>query len=147
MIKPYYCQMYYRWHINDIIIHKVIYIYMQNVCTQKFFVVNIKQNIKRYYTHCTYYYLSKGILYCELCISWNNTELLILIVLFCYMLCCCIWWLQDNFKTGNVIQLVSQSSGHSLQVVVGPAGQLVVDGMGPEGPTVYHGEGQLQWNL
>jgi hypothetical protein len=48
--------------------------------------------------------------------------------------------LQDNFKTGNVVQLVSQSSGHCLQIVMGPMGQLVVDGMGPEGPTVYHGK-------
>lgn len=44
----------------------------------------------------------------------------------------------DNFKTGNVIQLVSRSSGFCLQIVVSPSGHLVVDGMGPEGPAVYH---------
>ncbi|KAK2170122.1 hypothetical protein LSH36_4g09047 [Paralvinella palmiformis] len=44
----------------------------------------------------------------------------------------------DSFKTDNVIQLVSRSSGLCLQIVVSPSGNLVIDGMGEEGPTVYH---------
>jgi hypothetical protein len=47
---------------------------------------------------------------------------------------------QELFRTGNVIQLVSRSSGKAVQVVVAPSGQLVVDALGPEGPQVYHGQ-------
>ncbi|XP_060066925.1 uncharacterized protein LOC132547185 [Ylistrum balloti] len=41
-----------------------------------------------------------------------------------------------NFTTNNVIQLISRASGHSLQIVMAPTGELVVDGAGPEGPQV-----------
>ncbi|XP_033762545.1 uncharacterized protein LOC117344054 [Pecten maximus] len=42
----------------------------------------------------------------------------------------------DHFQTNNVIQLVSRASGHTIQIVVSPTGQLVVDGAGQEGPNV-----------
>ncbi|XP_041373685.1 uncharacterized protein LOC121386749 [Gigantopelta aegis] len=37
----------------------------------------------------------------------------------------------NQFQTGNVVQLVSRTSGRSLQVVAAVNGQLVVDGAGP----------------
>ncbi|XP_074653338.1 uncharacterized protein LOC141907555 [Tubulanus polymorphus] len=43
-----------------------------------------------------------------------------------------------NFNNGNVVQLVSRSSGKALQIVQSAAGGLVVDGLGPEGPQFYH---------
>jgi hypothetical protein len=46
--------------------------------------------------------------------------------------------LLEQFRSGNVVQLVSRSSGKALQIVMAPAGHLVVDGCGPEGPQVYH---------
>jgi hypothetical protein len=46
--------------------------------------------------------------------------------------------LLDLFKSGNVVQLISRSSGKTLQIVQAPTGQLVVDGQGPEGPEFYH---------
>lgn len=44
----------------------------------------------------------------------------------------------DAFSTGNVVQLVSRSSGKSLQIVQSSSGQLVVDGVGQEGPSAYN---------
>jgi hypothetical protein len=41
---------------------------------------------------------------------------------------------------GNVVQLISRSSGKPLQIVTAPQGHLVVDGMGLEGPSFLHGE-------
>lgn len=42
------------------------------------------------------------------------------------------------FQTNNVVQLVSRASGHSLQIVMSPTQQLVVDGNGPEGPQAFN---------
>lgn len=44
----------------------------------------------------------------------------------------------DLFRTGNIVQLVSHTSGRSLQIVTSPQGYLVVDGMGLEGASFYH---------
>jgi len=44
----------------------------------------------------------------------------------------------DLFRSGNVVQLVSRSSGRTLQIVQASTGQLVVDGLGPEGGEAYH---------
>lgn len=46
--------------------------------------------------------------------------------------------LLNLFQTGNVIQLVSRSSGKSLQIMMGPLGQLVLDGNGPVGPGAFN---------
>ncbi|KAL8573852.1 hypothetical protein ACOMHN_029300 [Nucella lapillus] len=42
------------------------------------------------------------------------------------------------FQTGNVIQLVSRSSGKALQIMMGPLGQLVLDGNGPVVPGAFN---------
>ena len=47
---------------------------------------------------------------------------------------------QDHFRTGNVLQFVSRSSGRTLQIVTSPTGALVVDGAGMEGPQVGNGK-------
>lgn len=46
--------------------------------------------------------------------------------------------LLDNFSNASVIQLVSRSSGKTLQIVMAPTGYLVADGLGPEGPSFMH---------
>ncbi len=46
---------------------------------------------------------------------------------------------QDNFRTGNQLQLVARSSGRTLQIVTAPDGQIVPDGNGLEGPQVMNG--------
>ena len=48
--------------------------------------------------------------------------------------------LQDLFRSGNVIQLISRSSGKCLEIVQAPDGRLIVDGRGPEMPTAMHSE-------
>ena len=48
--------------------------------------------------------------------------------------------LQDLFKSGNVIQLISRSSGKCLEIVKAPNGRLIIDGLGPEGPAALHSE-------
>ncbi len=47
---------------------------------------------------------------------------------------------QELFRTGNVLQFVSRSSGRTLQIVTSPTGALVVDGAGMEGPQVGNGK-------
>ncbi|KAI0225031.1 hypothetical protein LSAT2_024006 [Lamellibrachia satsuma] len=44
----------------------------------------------------------------------------------------------DLFKSGNVIQLISRSSGKCLEIVKAPTGRLIIDGLGPEGPAALH---------
>lgn len=44
----------------------------------------------------------------------------------------------DLFRSGNVVQLISRSSGRCLEIVQGPDGRLVVDGRGPEMPNAMH---------
>jgi hypothetical protein len=41
--------------------------------------------------------------------------------------------LLESFRTGNVIQLVSRSTGKTLEVVKDNQGQHVLDGLGPDG--------------
>ncbi|XP_076458038.1 uncharacterized protein LOC143291774 [Babylonia areolata] len=41
-------------------------------------------------------------------------------------------------QTGNVVQLVSRASGRALQILMGPSGQLMVDGNGPVGPGAFN---------
>ncbi|CAK9304259.1 unnamed protein product [Gordionus sp. m RMFG-2023] len=41
-------------------------------------------------------------------------------------------------QTNNIIQLLSRSSGHSLQILQTPQGQLFLDGLGREGPSSYN---------
>ena len=48
--------------------------------------------------------------------------------------------LQDNFRTGNQLQLVSRSSGRTLQIVTAHNGQIVPDGNGMEGPQAVNGK-------
>ena len=48
--------------------------------------------------------------------------------------------LQENFVTGNQVQLVSKSSGRCLQIVQSQTGQLVVDGTGNFGPQFFNGK-------
>ncbi|XP_013409592.1 uncharacterized protein LOC106173136 [Lingula anatina] len=43
-----------------------------------------------------------------------------------------------EFKTGNIVQLVSKSSSKTLEIVRGADGQLMLDGMGPEGAQFQH---------
>ena len=48
--------------------------------------------------------------------------------------------LQSLFQTGNVIQLISRSSGKALEILSGPNGQLIVDGNGPVDPNAFHSQ-------
>lgn len=41
-------------------------------------------------------------------------------------------------KTGNVIQLISRSSGRTVQIVMGPTGLMMVDALGPLDPGAYN---------
>lgn len=51
--------------------------------------------------------------------------------------------LLDNFKTNNIVQLVSRASGGELQIVMSPTGQLVVDGIKRQGPDT----GNANWTV
>ena len=42
------------------------------------------------------------------------------------------------FQTNNVVQLVSRASGRSLQIIMSPTQQLVIDGAGLEGPQAFN---------
>ncbi|KAK7105896.1 uncharacterized protein [Littorina saxatilis] len=42
------------------------------------------------------------------------------------------------FQTGNVVQLVSRSSGKALEILAGPDGRLVLDGKGPVDPNAFN---------
>lgn len=42
------------------------------------------------------------------------------------------------FQTNNVVQLICRSNGRTLQIVMSPTGQLVVDGCGAEGPQAFN---------
>ncbi|VDI79688.1 Hypothetical predicted protein [Mytilus galloprovincialis] len=44
----------------------------------------------------------------------------------------------QTFQTNNVVQLVSRASGRSLQIVMSPTQQLVIDGCGAEGPQAFN---------
>ncbi|BFZ13850.1 hypothetical protein BsWGS_16890 [Bradybaena similaris] len=46
--------------------------------------------------------------------------------------------LLDLFKTGNVVQLISRVTGRTVQIVVNPAGQLVIDANGPLDPNAFN---------
>lgn len=45
--------------------------------------------------------------------------------------------LLDLFRTGNSVQLISRSTGRTLQILQGPSG-LVLDGNGPNDPTAFN---------
>ncbi|CAG2256014.1 unnamed protein product [Mytilus edulis] len=45
---------------------------------------------------------------------------------------------RQTFQTNNVVQLVSRASGRSLQIVMSPTQQLVIDGCGAEGPQAFN---------
>ncbi|OQV21241.1 hypothetical protein BV898_04728 [Hypsibius exemplaris] len=42
------------------------------------------------------------------------------------------------FQTGNVIQLISKTTGRTLQLLQAPNGQLVLDANGPDDPQAFH---------
>ncbi|CAG5122906.1 unnamed protein product [Candidula unifasciata] len=46
--------------------------------------------------------------------------------------------LLDLFKTGNVVQLISRVTGKTVQIVVNPVGQLVIDANGPLDPNAFN---------
>lgn len=53
---------------------------------------------------------------------------------------------QQVFQTKNVVQLVSRASGRSLQIVMSPTQQLVIDGSGLEGPQAYNSKYPLSFH-
>ena len=54
-------------------------------------------------------------------------------------LCVC-FVCKSQFQTGNVVQLVSRTTGKPLQILMSQAGQLVVDGNGPLDPSAFHSQ-------
>ena len=57
------------------------------------------------------------------------------VIIICISICILF---QTQFKSGNIMQFTSRSSNKALQMVMDPAGRLVVDGCGPEGPEHQH---------
>ncbi|GAU87566.1 hypothetical protein RvY_00396 [Ramazzottius varieornatus] len=46
--------------------------------------------------------------------------------------------IMNLFQTGNVLQLISKTTGRTLQILQAPNGQLVLDGNGPDDPQAFH---------
>lgn len=46
--------------------------------------------------------------------------------------------IMNLFQTGNVVQLISKTTGRTLQILQAPNGQLVLDGNGPDDPQAFH---------
>ncbi|XP_055331301.1 uncharacterized protein LOC129583515 [Paramacrobiotus metropolitanus] len=42
------------------------------------------------------------------------------------------------FQTGNVVQLISKTTGRTLEILQAPNGQLVLDSNGPDDPQAFH---------
>ena len=53
---------------------------------------------------------------------------------------------QQIFQTNNVVQLVSRASGRSLQIIMSPTQQLVIDGAGLEGPQAFNSKYSLSFH-
>jgi hypothetical protein len=54
---------------------------------------------------------------------------------------------QQIFQTNNVVQLVSRASGRSLQIIMSPTQQLVIDGAGQEGPQAFNSKYPLSFHI
>jgi hypothetical protein len=54
--------------------------------------------------------------------------------------------LQLKVGLNNVVQLVSRASGRSLQIIMSPTQQLVIDGAGLEGPQAFNSKYSLSFH-